>query len=230
MGETEDYPPFVPQARNPTGAGARPAEPMRADARRNRDKLLDAAIEVILEAGGDPARDAIAARAGVGIGTLYRHFPDQPSLLNAVVRRTLERTIEAGEAALAEATDSFDALRRYMHAALDQGIGVVNLIHPLVDVRDPELRGRAGSVIETLISNGRRDGVLREDTTAADVVFATIRFGRPLAVGLSGTEERAIAHRHIDIYLDGLRSPRAVDASPSSLEGAPSARGKRRRK
>ena len=49
---------------------------MRADARRNRERLLDAAIGLILEVGGEPTRDALAAHAGVGIGTVYRHFPD----------------------------------------------------------------------------------------------------------------------------------------------------------
>ena len=103
---------------------------MRADARRNRERLLDAAVELILDVGGEPARDAIANRAGVGIGTLYRHFPDQQSLLHA--------------------------------------------------------------------------GLMRPDTTAKDVAFAIIRACRPLAVGLPPTEERALAHRHVDICLDGL--------------------------
>lgn len=53
--------------------------PMRADARRSRHRLFDAARELILEIGGEPTRDAIAHRAGVGIGTLYRHFPDRMS-------------------------------------------------------------------------------------------------------------------------------------------------------
>jgi AcrR family transcriptional regulator len=147
----------------------------------------------------------VAERAQVGIGTLYRHFPDQQSLLKAVVRHTLVRSIEAGETALASAPDSFEALRQYMHAAIDNGIGVVNLIHPLLKERRNDLRGRAESLIRALIARGRRDGALRPDTAPADVVFATIRFGRPLGVGLSGADEKALAHRHLDIYLEGLR-------------------------
>lgn len=177
---------------------------MRADARRNRERLLDAAIELILEAGGEPTRDALAARAGVGIGTVYRHFPDQPSLLHAVVRYALERSIEAGEAALAASPSAFDAIRTYMHAAVDSGIGVVNLVYPLLDRPHPDLRARAESMLHTMIEGGKHEGRLRSDASAGDIVFATIRFSRPLAVGLSAADERAIAHRHIDIYVDGL--------------------------
>lgn len=178
---------------------------MRADAQRNRERLLDAAIDLILEVGGEPSRDSLAEQAGVGIGTLYRHFPDQQSLLHAVVRHALDRSITAGETALANTTDSFEALRKYMHAAVDNGIGVVNLIYPLLDKPHRDLRARAEALIHTLLERGRQEGLLRSDASPADIVFATIRFSRPLAVGLSAAEERAIAHRHIDIYLDGLR-------------------------
>lgn len=192
--------------KSPSQRGKHRADlPLRADARRNRERLLDAAVEVILEVGGEPSRDLLAERARVGIGTLYRHFPDQQSLLKGVVRHALERSIEAGEAALANAPDSFEAVRQYMHAAVDHGIGVVNLIYPLLEEPHPDLRARAESLIHALVARGRRDGVLRGDASPADVVFATIRFSRPLAVGLSGPDERGIAHRHIDIYLDGLR-------------------------
>lgn len=177
---------------------------MRADARRNRQRLVEAAIELILEAGGEPTRDAVAARAGVGIGTLYRHFPDQPSLLIEVVRHALDRSIAAGEAALSESSDGFTALRRYMHAAVDSGLGVVNLVYPLVDRPHPALRARADAVIGEIIQRGRQQGRLRGDVSQEDIVLATIRFCRPLAVGRPLDWERAIAHRHIDTYLDGL--------------------------
>src|SRR3954463_1751645 len=109
---------------------------MRADARRNRQRLLDVTIELILHAGGEPTRDAVAERAGVGIGTLYRHFPDRQSLLHAAVRHALEKSIHAGEAVVESVPDGIGALREYMHLALDSGIGVVNIIHPLLEKRD----------------------------------------------------------------------------------------------
>ncbi|MBL8784733.1 MAG: TetR/AcrR family transcriptional regulator [Deltaproteobacteria bacterium] len=177
---------------------------MRADARRNRERLLDAAIQLILEGGREPTRDALAAHAGVGIGTVYRHFPDPPSLLHAVVRFALERSIEAGEDALATSPSAFDAIRKYMHAAVDHGIGVVNLLYPRLERPHPDLRTRAEALIRTMIERGKHEGRLPPDASPGDIVFATIRFGRPLAVGLSAADERALAHRHIDLYLDGL--------------------------
>jgi len=180
---------------------------MRADAQRNRQRLLDVTIELVLEAGGEPSRDAIAERAGVGIGTLYRHFPDRQALLHAVARHALEKSIGAGEAIVQSASSGVDALRQYMHAALDNGIGVVNMIHPLLDKREwPDLRSRAAKLLKTLVAGAVQDGDLGSDVSERDIVFATIRFARPLAVGLSAGEERAIAHRQLDFYIDGLCS------------------------
>ncbi len=178
---------------------------MRADARRNRMRLLDAAIEVILSVGGEPPRDAVANRAGVGIGTLYRHFPDQQQLLRAVALEAIDRTIEAGQTALAESANSGEALRRYMHAAVDTGLGAVNIVHPLLEDPDwPDRRADARNVLDRLIETAARDRAIDDGVTATDVALAVIRFCRPLAVGLDLDEERAIAHRQLDRYLDGL--------------------------
>ncbi len=178
---------------------------MRADARRNRERLLDATVELILEKGREPARDAIATRAGVGIGTLYRHFPDQQSLLHTAALHVLDRSIAAGERALADAADGAQALRRYMHLAVDHGLGALNLIYPLLDNADwPEQQARAEALLRTMVDRAQGDGLMRHDVTATDVGFAIIRACRPLAVGLPLADERALAHRHVDIWLDGL--------------------------
>ena len=178
---------------------------MRADAQRNRRRLLDVTIDLILEVGGEPSRDAIAERAGVGIGTLYRHFPDQQALLHAVARHALDKSIEAGEAIVADAGDGIEALRRYMHAALDNGIGVVNMIHPLLENHDwPDLLARAGALMKAIVARAVKDGRLVDEVSERDIVFAMIRFARPLAIGLPPSEERAIAHRHLNFYIDGL--------------------------
>lgn len=179
---------------------------MRSDARLNRERILDVTALLVLEVGGEPTRDAIAARAGLGIGTVYRHFPDRQSLLHAVARHVLERTVVSGESIIATQADGVDTLRQYMHAAIDHGIGVVNMIYPLlVDTDWPDLTARAESLMTELVARGRRDHQLPDDLTVGDIVFATIRFGRPLAIDLPETEERAIAHRQLDRYIDGLR-------------------------
>lgn len=181
------------------------ARAKRADARRSQRKLLDAAIEEVLSVGGEPTRDAVARRAGVGIGTLYRHFPDQQSLLHAVVVDVLDRTIRAGEAALADAATGADALRRYMHAAVDTGLGVVNVVHASLDVGHwPAQQAAAQDMLDRLITVARRDGAIDKRVTARDISLATIRFCRPLAIGLDLAAEREIAHRQLDCYLDGL--------------------------
>lgn len=188
---------------------------MRADARQNRERLLDVTVGLVLEVGGEPTRDAIAARAGVGIGTVYRHFPDRQALLHAVARHVLERTIAAGETITATDADGSDALRQYLHAAIDHGIGVANMIHPLLDDTDwPDLTERATALMATLIDRCRRDRRLRDDLAVDDIVFATIRFGRPLAIGLSPTDDRAIAHVQLDRFVDGLRADRDPTTRP----------------
>jgi AcrR family transcriptional regulator len=178
---------------------------VRADAQRNRERLLEAAIEMILEVGGEPSRDAIARRAGVGVATLYRHFPDQQSLLTAVAHHVLDRSAAAAEAALSDAPDGAEALRGYMHAAVDMGLGVLNLIYPLLDdPRWPARRARAEALLQSILDRAGRDHLLRDDTSTTDIGFAVIRFCRPLAVGRSLDDERSIAHRHVDVYVDGL--------------------------
>ncbi|HEY8944742.1 MAG TPA: TetR/AcrR family transcriptional regulator [Polyangiaceae bacterium] len=177
---------------------------MRVDAQRNRTRLIEASVELVLEVGSEPSRDAIAERANVGIGTLYRHFPDQQSLLHAAARHVLERSISAGESLIETVPDGVDALRQYMHVALDNGIGVVNIIHPLLDKPDwPDLRARAETLMRKLIEGAAR-GSLRGDLSERDIVFALTRFARPLAMGLPPDVERALSHRHLDFYLDGL--------------------------
>lgn len=178
---------------------------MRADARRNRRRLLDAAVELILELGGEPARDAVAHRAGVGIATLYRHFPDQQRLLRAVALDVLDRTIDEGRTAVDKSDTGGEALRRYMHAAIDTGLGAVNVVHALLGSTTwPDRLAAAQDVLGRLVEAAQRDGAIGDGVTVTEVALATIRFCRPLAIGLDPAEERVIAHRQMDCYLDGL--------------------------
>lgn len=178
---------------------------MRADARRNRQRLIDAAVELILESGGEPVMDAVATRAGLGVGTLYRHFPDRQALLRAVVLEVLDRTIERARAALGESSDGREALRRYLHDAIDTGLGVVNIVYPMRDTPDwPEQRAAAKDVLERLTEAAQSDGAIPEDVDVRDIAMAAIRFCRPLGIGLDQQAERTIAHRQLDSYLDGL--------------------------
>jgi len=178
---------------------------MRADALKNREGLIEAAVELILEVGGEPPRDAIAERAGLGIGTLYRHFPDQQSLLHATARHVLEKTIGAGEVLVETVPDGGEALRRYMHMAIDSGIAALNIIHPLIEKPDwPDLRARAATLMKKLVAGAVGTGALPPDFSERDIVLGLSRFARPLAIKLPPGEERALAHRHLDFFIDGL--------------------------
>lgn len=178
---------------------------VRSDAQKNRQRLIEVTVELVLEIGGEPARDAIADRAGLGIGTLYRHFPDQQSLLHSAVRHVLKRTIGTGEELVENVPSGLDLLRQYMHMALDSSIGVVSILRPILEDPDwPDLLSRAQALMTTIVNRALQEGRVRNDLRESDVVFALIRFSRPLPVGLPLDEDRALAHRHLDLFIDGI--------------------------
>ncbi|MEU6865406.1 TetR/AcrR family transcriptional regulator [Streptomyces sp. NPDC046876] len=106
----------MPTAGQAKGASARSK---RADAVRNQQTLLDAAAEVFVASGVDAPIREIAARAGVGLGTLYRHFPTRADLVTAVYRHQIEACAEAGPGLLAGAASPFDALRQWIDLFVD---------------------------------------------------------------------------------------------------------------
>lgn len=111
--QTEIDGPGVPSATVPASA-----RPMRADAVRNRQRIIGSAAAALAESGPDVALEEIAGRAGVGIGTLYRHFPDRHSLLVAVYREGFDALAALG-VELADADDPADAFRQFLEANLD---------------------------------------------------------------------------------------------------------------
>ncbi|MEU6535749.1 TetR/AcrR family transcriptional regulator [Streptomyces sp. NPDC047000] len=98
---------------------AAPARPRRADARRNQETLLAAAAAVFVTSGVDAPIREIAARAGVGMGTIYRHFPTRADLVVAVYRHQVEACAEAGPVLLAEADSPFEALGSWVDRFVD---------------------------------------------------------------------------------------------------------------
>jgi hypothetical protein len=117
----------------------------------------------------------------------------------------LEKTISGGEDLVETVPDGVDVLRQYMHRALDSGIGVVSIIGPILENRDwPDLRARASKLMKSIVERAVQEGSVRDDLSERDIVFALTRFARPLPVGLLPSEERALAHRHLDFYIDGL--------------------------
>lgn len=151
----------------------------------------------------------LVGRGGEALDALYRHFPDPQSLRRAVALEVIDRAIEHGNAALADAPDGRGALRRYMHAAIDAGLGAVNIVHPLLEDHDwPDRRDAAEDLLGRLVVAAERNREISADVTCDEIALAVIRFCRPLAVGLDQTRERSIAHRHLDCFLDGLAARR----------------------
>jgi AcrR family transcriptional regulator len=189
---------------------------LRADAVRNRERLLAAARDVIVEQGAEAPLDEIARRAGVGIATLYRRFPDRASLLHEVALDLLSRSADEAGSALAAEPDAFAALARYLHRALDLGISAV--MPALVgELRmDEELlaaRRASAQAVEAIVDAARAEGSLRGDVASGDVGVLLVRLSRPLPGPFPPAVNRSLAHRHLDLVLDGLRS-RAAPGAP----------------
>ncbi|MFE3457831.1 TetR/AcrR family transcriptional regulator [Nocardiopsis aegyptia] len=112
-------------------SGETPSRGKRADARRNQQALLTAAAKVFVASGVDAPIRAIAAEAGVGMGTIYRHFPTRSDLVIAVYRHQVEACAEAGPRLLAEARSPFEALRRWVDLFVDFLVTKHGLAHAM---------------------------------------------------------------------------------------------------
>ena len=191
---------------------------MRADARRNRERLLAAARDVLVDQGPDAPLDAISTAAAVGIATLYRRFPDRRALVRAVVLDVLGLAAEEARLALAEEPDAFLALARYLHRALDLRVSAVMpalLDHiPLDDEEFASIRTRSWELFHELVERAHAAGTLRSDATFADIGLLLVRLARPLPGPIPRDLDNRLAHRHLELLLDGLRSDRAEPAVP----------------
>lgn len=182
----------------------------RADAVRNRERILTAAREMFVEFGSGVPFDEIARRAGVGNATLYRHFPDRPALVHHVVLFVMDRVGARAQAALAEEPDAFAALCRFTHAAADERIGALcPMLGGDFDREHPELLAARASLEEavaTLLTAGQQAGLVRTDIGVGDLMVALSQLSRPLP-GTACLDVDRFAHRHLQLFLDGLRAP-----------------------
>ena len=193
---------------------------LRADARRNRDQLLHAAREVFVEQGAGAPLEEIARRAWVGIGTLYRRFPDPQALMRAVALDVLDTMKRECTLALAEEPDAFRALARYMHRAIDLRVGaVMPTLMGQLSLDDAELmraRDEAAVPVQTMVRLAQVDGTLRPDVDFGDIGLLVGRLCQPLPVPFPPAVAAGLAHRHLALLLDGLRGDRggAAEALP----------------
>jgi AcrR family transcriptional regulator len=185
---------------------------LRADARRNQVRILAAARDTVIEHGPDAPLEEIAARAGVGIATLYRRFPHRRALLRAVALDTLQQVATEAELALAEESNAWQALVRYMRRALELRVSAV--LPALVDrvsLDDEEFRAardRSAALIQQMIDQAQAEGTLRTDVTFADISLLLIRLSRPLPGPFPRALRDDLAHRHLTLLLDALGADR----------------------
>jgi AcrR family transcriptional regulator len=181
--------------------------PLRADARRNRERLLAAAVRAFATPGGaEVTLDSIAKAAGVGIGTLYRHFPTREALVEAAYRSELARLCEAVPDLLATLPPD-EAVRAWMDRFVDYMTtkrGMADALHAVIaSGGNPfaQSRERMVSAITTLLDAAASAGAVRADVDPADVL--TSLSGVSLAAG--APEQREQAGRILDLLMDGLR-------------------------
>ena len=188
-----------------TGSATQPSADrgMRADARRNYEKLLSAAATAFAEHGADDVSlEEIARRAGVGIGTLYRHFPTRQALLEAVYVDEVEAMAQAANDL--SALPPWDALSQWLHQYLGFAATKRALNEALVEAApdsDVLLSCRTAIVGagSALVERAQRDGVVRGDTNFSDVVRMVA------GIAMVPTEDPAQKERLLELALDGLR-------------------------
>lgn len=193
-----------------TAAEPRRAPRPRADALRNRERIIAAAREMFVEEGAMVPLDEIARRAGIGNATLYRHFKDRAELVTSVVLAVMERVSTAAETATAEEPDAFAALRRFVFAAAGERIGALcPMLSEGFDKDLPELnasRERLDEAVRDLMVRARRSGQLRDDVDVGDLMVALTQLTRPLPGTACPNMDRFV-HRHLQLFLDGLMAP-----------------------
>jgi AcrR family transcriptional regulator len=182
------------------------ARPLRADAQRNRDRLLEVAVRAFSHDGPDVTLESIASEAGVGIGTLYRHFPTREALIEAAYRSELARLC-AGVPDLLETLPADVALRTWMDRFIDYLAtkrGMADALRMVIaSGGNPYAQSRESllEAISSLVEAGADQGQLRRDVEPTDVMMAIS--GVSLVAGTP--EQRDQAGRLLDLLLDGLR-------------------------
>jgi AcrR family transcriptional regulator len=178
---------------------------LRADARRNRGELLEVARQVIREEGVDASLRDIARRAGVGIGTLYRHFPTREDLIAAIIGEGIQR-MNARAAELSTAKPSGQALEEWIAdvaSKIGPYHGLPAAMEDAVTTDGSSLSGLCADLMDTghgLLTRAQADGVIRPDVTWPDI-FTAVAAISAIATR-SGPDASA---RILDVYLDGLR-------------------------
>jgi AcrR family transcriptional regulator len=179
---------------------------MRADARRNYQRILEAARKVFADQGGGASLEAIAKQAGVGVGTLYRHFPQRIDLVEAVYREDVDMLVGSAERGFA-GQDPWSALEAWLRAYVDYGRTKRTLLNELHEAfeKNPDLksasRQRIFAACDLVLTRAQQAGEARTDVDGADLM----QLISPMCT--SPTLEGEQGQRLLAMILDGLRPP-----------------------
>ncbi|MBY8877225.1 TetR/AcrR family transcriptional regulator [Actinacidiphila acidipaludis] len=177
--------------------------PLRADARRNREAVLDAAGELFAQRGDAVQVDEIAERAGLGVGTLYRHFADKQALLAAIIGRRFESMTAIARAA-DETEDPWTAFETLLYGYLESAENDAAFRFALLGPGEPRWKDIAAEktdfsrITERIVRRAVDAGHLRADFAAEDFVLVT----RGAMANMTGTADW---RRHVALFLEGVR-------------------------
>ena len=155
--------------------GDETARPMRADAKRNYERLVTAARKVFAVEGGGASMEAIAKEAGVGVGTLYRHFPKRIDVVEAVYREDVDELTTVAESVVAE-LEPWPALVAWLEAFVRYAIGKKRFLNELHEAfeKNPDLRVASRehivSALSIVLTRAQQAGVVRTDVDAPDLM------------------------------------------------------------
>ena len=182
-------------------AGGRP---MRADARRNQERLVAAARAVFTSEGGGASMEAIAREAGVGVGTLYRHFPTRMDVVEAVYRDDVDELVRAADEAVAD-LEAWPAVVAFLEAFVRYAQGKRTFLNELREAfeKNPDFksnsRERIDQAMEMVIGRAQQAGAVRTDVESSDLM----QLLGPMCTNVTLLQDQST--RLLAMILDGLR-------------------------
>ena len=194
----------------------------QAEARRNDLAVLDAARDVFAAQGADAPISAVAERAGVGMGTLYRRYGSKTELLQRLCVLAMEQAIEAADAALS-AEDPWAGLCQYIRACVEMRSGALASLAGQIETTT-EMRGtaqRSMTRMREVVDRAHHAGSLRADVSVLDIAWLIEQFSRRAPDSVDSDEERNVRARLLTVALDGLLAPGATP-----LPGRPPSRAR----
>ena len=181
--------------------------PLRADARRNRERILASARAAFAESGADAQIDDVARHAGVGVGTVYRHFPTKQALLTELVRQTFRLFTGWAREALEAGGEPFALIEGLLRRIAETAAGDVGVQYALTSSAAQAARSEAQAeqdeliaVIAELIERARRAGTIRPGIEATDIAMLICG-----VVSAMGPRPGFDWRRHLDLVIDTLR-------------------------